>query len=181
MHHSVINLTGKQFGRLKVLELSDVRKGSRGAFWKVICNCGKIKVVRGKNLINGDTNSCGCWSKEQKSQNKLDPKKVAFNRYLDSYKSGAKSRKLEFSLSEEQIWELLRENCLYCGVPPKEVKFVGKAGFLANGLDRLDNCKGYTVENTVPCCKICNSMKSKMSVEEFKQHIERIHMHLTQG
>jgi hypothetical protein len=28
------------------------------------------------------------------------------------------------------------------------------------GLDRKDNSGGYTPENTVPCCKDCNSLKS---------------------
>ncbi|HEC67150.1 MAG TPA: hypothetical protein ENI23_17875 [bacterium] len=42
------------------------------------------------------------------------------------------------------------------------------------GLDRVDNKKGYELENCVPCCKICNSMKMTMDKDEFLKHIKRI-------
>ena len=45
----------------------------------------------------------------------------------------------------------------------------------ANGLDRIDSSKGYSSENTVPCCKYCNTAKNTMSVNEFMEWVKRIY------
>lgn len=42
---------------------------------------------------------------------------------------------------------------------------------VANGIDRLDNSKGYTLGNTVSCCKGHNTMKSSLSTNEFLELI----------
>jgi hypothetical protein len=42
------DLTGKRFDRLLVLGLSHVR--DRKSYWKVQCDCGTVKVVRGDCL-----------------------------------------------------------------------------------------------------------------------------------
>lgn len=54
-----IDLAGQRFGRLLVIE----RAGTNihGAVtWKVRCKCGIKKIVSGKNLRRGATQSCGC-------------------------------------------------------------------------------------------------------------------------
>jgi hypothetical protein len=52
-----IDLTGKIFNKLKVIGL-DYTKNSK-LYWKVECECGKQKTVRGSSLKSGDTTSCG--------------------------------------------------------------------------------------------------------------------------
>jgi hypothetical protein len=44
-------------------------------------------------------------------------------------------------------------------------------------VDRLDSSCGYTLDNVVTCCTICNVAKSAMTVEEFKQWVLRVAMH----
>jgi hypothetical protein len=44
-----------------------------------------------------------------------------------------------------------------------------------NGIDRVDNKKGYTEENCVSCCGLCNRMKMKMGLSDFAKHIQKIH------
>lgn len=53
------NLQGKRYGRLLVLEKTDMRKGRR-IVWKCQCDCGNITYVPGSDLISGHTQSCGC-------------------------------------------------------------------------------------------------------------------------
>lgn len=67
------DLTGRQFGRLKVLERAEDVVNSRGehiAMWLCQCSCENhnIVTVRGNNLTkqNG-TKSCGCLQKENTS------------------------------------------------------------------------------------------------------------------
>lgn len=53
-----IDLTGKKFGRLTVLEYAGNLK------WKCQCECGTIKIIYGEALRIGATISCGCYQKE---------------------------------------------------------------------------------------------------------------------
>lgn len=57
------DLTGKRFGRLVVLGLSNVRKANK-RYWLCRCDCGKLVDAQGNNLVSGNTRSCGCLRKE---------------------------------------------------------------------------------------------------------------------
>lgn len=57
------DLTGREFGRWKVLAFSHIRK-SKYAYWKCQCSCGTEKFVRGCKLRGGESKSCGCLHKE---------------------------------------------------------------------------------------------------------------------
>lgn len=57
-----IDLTGKRFGRLTVLERAD---GKGRCKWRCLCSCGNEVVVLGYNLKNGNTQSCGCLMRER--------------------------------------------------------------------------------------------------------------------
>ena len=58
-----VNLTGKKFGNLTVLERSENKNGR--TFWKCRCSCGKIKIVCYTNLVYGKAKSCGCLRQKQ--------------------------------------------------------------------------------------------------------------------
>lgn len=62
------DLTGKQFGRWKVLKFSH-KNSKRMSYWQCKCKCGTIKNVLGTNLTSGKTLSCGCYAREQNSKN----------------------------------------------------------------------------------------------------------------
>lgn len=58
------DLTGKRFGLLTVVENAGTHVtsgGSKKQLWLCRCDCGTVKTVRGENLKNGSTKSCGCW------------------------------------------------------------------------------------------------------------------------
>jgi hypothetical protein len=61
-------LKGKKFGRLTVIDRY-LGKKSRKAYWKCVCDCGNIKVVRSDGLQNANTRSCGCLKAEQDKEN----------------------------------------------------------------------------------------------------------------
>jgi hypothetical protein len=46
-----------------------------------------------------------------------------------------------------------------------------------NGLDRVNNSKGYTRTNVVPCCIICNNAKRTLSLSEFLEWIGQVYEH----
>lgn len=63
------NLIGQRFGRLVVLRDSQQRKNGC-VIWECQCDCGKTTYVVHRNLINGNTTSCGCLRSELASQRK---------------------------------------------------------------------------------------------------------------
>jgi len=57
------DLTGQKFGRFRVIDVAD--KTKLGAYrWNCICDCGKFRKVISYNLLNGQSQSCGCLMKE---------------------------------------------------------------------------------------------------------------------
>lgn len=58
--YSIQDLTGNTFGLLKVKKLDHIDKNEHRTYWLCDCECGNKRVVRGKELQNGNTKSCGC-------------------------------------------------------------------------------------------------------------------------
>ena len=58
-----IDLTGKRFGRFTVIRRAHNNKDGR-TMWLCKCDCGNERIVAGKSLRNGHTQSCGCLNRE---------------------------------------------------------------------------------------------------------------------
>lgn len=85
----------------------------------------------------------------------------------NSLLGNCRRRKIYCRLKFETVKNLLAANCFYCGAPPrnriKRLLFT----YLYQGIDRLNNDKGYVDGNVLPCCGACNSIKGKhLSHEE---------------
>lgn len=63
MGRPVVDLTGKKFGRLTVIERSENASDGKVA-WLCQCDCGNRAIVRGGDLKQGRVKSCGCLVKE---------------------------------------------------------------------------------------------------------------------
>lgn len=100
----------------------------------------------------------------------------SFHRLFRRYRESAKRRKLEFSITTEDLRELSKMNCNYCGIEPRQIMHEKDANgpYIHNGLDRIDPLKGYTKENITTCCKNCNRAKSDMTKEEWVSYIDRL-------
>lgn len=61
---NIIDIIGKRFGRLTVIESAGLDKYNN-VLWKCQCDCGNQIVVNGASLRNGRTNSCGCLKLER--------------------------------------------------------------------------------------------------------------------
>ena len=96
------------------------------------------------------------------------------------YKRGARDRNLAWEFTKERFKELTKQNCWYCDQEPTQMNRVyGKnkpknVYYLYNGVDRMDNTVGYTVDNCIPCCGRCNHMKHILHIEDFISHIRKI-------
>jgi hypothetical protein len=97
------------------------------------------------------------------NKNTIIPKSVEYaktpeRRYL-KYIQSAKKRNLFFDISYEDFVLITNNVCTYCNELSPNCRHVG--------IDRVDNSIGYIKDNIIPCCSVCNRMKSQLSVEDF--------------
>lgn len=172
------NLLQKQFGRLTVLERADnpgTRKNDTAAYWKCLCECGKIAIIRGYSLTSGKTKSCGCLKAEAPH---LPFLKESQPKYLPEIASAHCAWAARYKeLSFEDFYKLSQLPCFYCGSSPtltKTSKRKDSAIFYYNTLDRIDSNKDHTIDNVVPSCLICNRAKLSRSLQDFYLYINNL-------
>lgn len=81
----IIDLTGQKYQRLTVIKFAGLDKN--GAVWECKCECGNIKNVRSGDLRSGNTNSCGCYMKDQIRKAKLKHGATQNDALTGTYKS----------------------------------------------------------------------------------------------
>jgi 5-methylcytosine-specific restriction endonuclease McrA len=183
------DITGDVYGMLTairpVLKMRDeVRPG---ALWEFQCVCGDVvrKTARDvrKQARDGHIPNCGkteC-NNGRKHNSRYADGEAARNELIRSYQKGAKKRGHEFALTVEQMEKLFRGNCYYCGRLPEQIKKTHhrthSSSYIYNGIDRVDNSRGYVPENVVSCCDKCNKAKLQMSHDDFLDLIFRIAQH----
>jgi hypothetical protein len=63
------DLTGRKFGKWVVLPRDDFESNYRHSKWLAQCECGRLRLVAGQDLLNGRSSSCGCASRRKNSDN----------------------------------------------------------------------------------------------------------------
>jgi len=182
---------GTQFGDLLLIKRLPQRKigKSRKSMWLCRCICGSEREYQSNNVVCGNSRNCGCKRFGRKPKNILNKGIANAKSVYDNYRRGAKTRCLDFELSFDEFLTLCVGNCHYCGIPPSQIMDVknsqGKSRlngeFIYNGIDRLDNNKGYELENCVSCCGTCNIAKTNMVYEDFLNWVERVHEYQNGG
>jgi len=171
-----LNLIGEQFSLLTVISFEGIEEGRRESLWKCVCDCGNEVIKRAGDLKSGNTKSCGCYHKiRTRELFSISDEEIRVNRVFCDYRMRSRQRKFDFSLSKEVFAQLMDEPCYYCGGKPVNT-FIQHGRQLRpyQGIDRKDNSKGYTPENCVPCCIVCNKMKKAKNHDEFIQHVLKI-------
>ena len=86
------------------------------------------------------------------------------------FKSGALRREIPVSIDQHHYAQLIVSPCHYCWGEPTQASRIG--------IDRMDSKKGYSLENCVPCCPVCNFMKNTMKYADFLSHVQLIAGHV---
>lgn len=172
---------GEQFNHWTIIGFSKEKKK-----YAVKCICGKLSFVSSSSLKSGKSKSCGCKQKDFLVEKIVNSNYLSIrNKLYDNYKRAAKRRNYDFNLNFDSFSNLILKNCFYCNSSPSMTYNYGKSvkidssldykDFKYNGIDRIDNTKGYIIENCVPCCKICNNSKSTLTKEEWFEWIQKIY------
>jgi len=165
---------GLVFGGLTVVRWTEARRA-----WLCRCVCGGETYARAWALKNGRHRRCGCGRTAERLStrlpNDLGPKRALYR----LYRRAARNRNYAFCLSEARFVRLVDSSCHYCGASPRRVFNHNKRSRIravpTNGVDRVDNAKGYTTLNCVPCCAICNRAKGTLFVDEWTDWIRRVY------
>jgi hypothetical protein len=179
------DLVGRKFGLITVTAsagvASDYGKKGNTQYVHGLCECGGTWTGRADCLKRGNTKSCGCIHPGNRPHPNRE--RPAFNSVLKNYKHHAERRGHAWELSRERFDQLVRGSCYYCGCVPattSRILAVRKrrtgSEFTYNGIDRMDNARGYIEGNVVSCCKTCNYAKRDLSAVEFIAHVRRIHL-----
>jgi hypothetical protein len=134
--------------------------------------CGKKDIEFSKTKRGTISRFCiECYSKlravEDTRQRKVS--KQTPEAYYEDYKRDAARKKRTFELTLEEFRAIISKPCAYCG-KIEELEY--------NGIDRVDNTKGYYLDNCASACKMCNLMKSDHTVTEFKNHCKTIDLYV---
>ncbi len=188
IYRTSYNLVGEMFGHVIVLEKHPQNYISPGGKhhtrWLCRCTlCGREKITTTNNLCRGGGSSCWCqaFTPEIIARRSagLIREHAGFTEIIGSYRRNAMKRGYQFQINDEQAMKLFKGNCHYCGVEPKMIIKKSKIPFVYNGIDRTDNTIGYTTENCVSCCGVCNKAKMNLQYNDFINLIKRIHNNLS--
>ena len=170
-HGNFIDELGNQYEQLLVIK--EAGKTDTGYItWECVCDCGNTVTAIGSELRHGRKTHCG-------HATSLPEGEAAFNSMYRQYKWQAANKNREFDLMPDEFRNLTLLNCYWCGIGPEQcfgtTRYNG--AYVHNGIDRLDNSKGYITENCVPCCGQCNMAKRDLSASEFSVWIRRLVSH----
>ena len=167
----------KTFGCILIndIDLSEIQNNR--IYYKCTClNCNRNLRIRTDGIFRknytkakervGCTHCLGDWRRKNFIELYKDlPSKDIRDKY-NHFKGNAKSRGLKFDLTRDQVIKFCESPCFYC----KTERCLG--------IDRVDNSKGYTIDNCVPCCRCCNKMKMDLEPKFFINQIRKIYNNL---
>ena len=133
-----------KFGRLTVIERAE-NKGHYVA-WRCRCDCGTEKIVCGRALISGDTQSCGCFHKETAIKHGMSSTPI-YNTW-----SNLKNRCLNPNSNHFKnyggrgitVCDEWKDDFQAFYAYVSKLPHFGEDGY---SLDRIDNNKGYEPDN----------------------------------
>ena len=145
---------------------------------KKCSNCGELKPATSEFFYKQARNTDGFRYDCKNCKKEIDSKwRFGNSDYIKEHQKSpefvfsqikyqAKKRKIPFELTlDYYLKNLAHKSCYYCG--SANTKY---------WVDRYDNSHdvGYTKENSVPSCELCNKMKLCLESDVFIEHCKKI-------
>lgn len=146
--------------------------GQTQDYWKVECvHCGAIKEIGKQHVLNAHQEGCSSCKKVRFAGTKSalwkgDGEHVT-GMYFGKTKHSAEKRKLEFSVTREDMEEQFKKQNGKCAYTGMELHFGDKTVRPTASIDRIDSAVGYTKENIQWVHKDVNHMKMDMNHAQF--------------
>tara|TARA_R110000868_G_scaffold132412_3_gene343471 strand:+ start:861 stop:1319 length:459 start_codon:yes stop_codon:yes gene_type:complete len=139
----------------KALEMFHKKKNSKDG---LTTECKQCRLERSKISYINRKAEIQAWCKAYK--------KTIAGKYSE-YKGRSKQKGISFNLTKEEFSTFWKQDCSYCNRP-----------ILTIGIDRIDSTKGYSLDNCVPCCTICNTMKMDRPVDTWLSDMLMVLRHM---
>ena len=174
----LLDLTGKQFGRLKVLKRMSAI-GIPHPLWLCRCNCGEERLVRGYDLRCGKSQSCGCLRQELHS-NTPPGLKHGEAKWIDGK---------QLMTKEYRTWHGMKSRCRYSATKDYHhyggkgirvckrwlgkhgyenfLKDMGRAPSPMHSIDRKNSNENYTPSN----CRWATSKEQRANQRKRKGYL----------
>lgn len=166
-------------GKHKIEELKNYEKENNVKYCKINRGCRNI-LEEGynncsdcnntyKNIMNEYRKSKTIpfiYNTSNKELNKFQNQKTdSIDEFWRNIQRGAMERNMLITLSFDDYINLALQPCYYCGF---------QSEYKVNGIDRIDNNKGYIQTNCVSCCKMCNLIKHTSHPQAFIDKVKTI-------
>lgn len=169
------DIIGREFGLLRVEKFvgkDTVGKQKRNRYrYECLCKCGNRKIVDRINLLNeGHTTSCGCIKRRKGSVNpSWSGHGEISGAFWSSIVAKAKERDILIAVTIEQAWARFLEQNRRCALTHWTLDMNGFKGNNERtaSLDRIDNGRGYDVDNIQWVHKDVNWMKGRFTQSRF--------------
>lgn len=152
MERSHKDLTGKKFGKLKVLSKSN-KLSKRGVYWDCVCECGKEHQVSGDNLRSGGVKSCGCSRVETLSKMRGENSPHYKKSLTEEDRVAGRFNLGYYGLNDWRtaVYEKCNYTCVICDERGGQLN--------AHHMDGWNWCKEkrFDVNNGVTLCKGCHN------------------------
>lgn len=167
------NIVGIRFGKLEIIEFVGSKQfgKTKKRLYRAKCDCGGEITAIGESFKSGKTTSCGClrWQSGNNSKKWNGFGEISGD-FWDRTKRSALNRKLEFSISIEEAWNLFlkqERRCSISGLPL--VFFFSKSNKnqTTASLDRINSNLGYVSSNIQWIHKDINKMKNSFDENYF--------------
>lgn len=167
-----LELTGQTFGYLTVIEFAYVKNGK--SYWRCICSCGQEKVIAGSSLTRSNTQSCGCFQKENvtthgsRSKNKSNSKlqKELYDRWrgmrMRCSPSFWKKKPTYTGVSYSPLWETFEGF--------RDTQPTGRLYEIGLVLSRIGDKGNYSPEN----CRWVTKRENAIEANSFRQYHYRV-------
>lgn len=149
-----VDLAGKRFGMLVIIEKDLVRSG-KNTYWKYVCDCGRLASVATSKLTAGQK-SCGCLTRDTIGRRSIKHSHTVGHEVSPTYRSYRAMIARCYYKSQKAWPEYGGRGIAVCdrwlngdGVLSGFQCFLKDMGERPDGktIDRLDNSKGYFLEN----------------------------------
>jgi hypothetical protein len=153
-----LDLIGMRYNMLMVVEklpskvYGDKSKYHKKRMWLCKCDCGNMTEANTGSLTCDKKKSCGCLTSTKSAENsiksryKIAKQDAGYRSIYSSYKLNAKSRGFDFNIDFDYAVSILKSDCHYCGIEPSNTYMKSYYNATYNGIDRVDNTKGYEIK-----------------------------------
>jgi len=142
------DLSGNTYGRLTVIKQA-ARVKPKKTYWECVCACGNLYVTRADALKSGQTQSCGCYQKEQSAKSGKKGKHYSCNTPEYKVWAGAVQR---VTNSNYAHWDRYGGRGIsmckeWLHSPEQFIKDMGKRPSVNHSIDRINNDGNYEPSN----------------------------------